>query len=401
MEFNFKLFMRLTYRAFFDNENTMGRMTWKRAKAVFLWYAVMPIHHLITWICFGLDNILFPGFKDQEVEAPVFIIGNFRSGSTLLQRILASDEENFTAMKLWEIYGAPSLTQRHFWKWVKRVDARIFRGFFLRVLNGWNQRNLDIIPMHKVNLWETDEDEGLMLHNYASTFLMFVFPFLDEMPKYHRFDTDLTENEKRIAMEFYRSCIKRHVYFHGGKRYVAKNPTFSVKIDSLREYFPGAKFIYLARNPLAQVASKTSFLSFIWNYFNDPDEKYPLREFVYEIIKHWYRDPLEKLDRIPSSERYILKYDDLTEDTEEVVKSIYQRFDLDISPEFGEKLTAAAENSRNYSSNHSYSLEDMGYTQPQTEEDFSDIFERFKFQPETPDISQKQSPASRKTISKP
>ncbi len=59
----------------------------------------------------------------QEIEAPVFIIGNFRSGSTLLQRLLAKDEEHLTAMTTLEIYIAPSITQRVFWKAAGKVDT--------------------------------------------------------------------------------------------------------------------------------------------------------------------------------------------------------------------------------------------------------------------------------------
>jgi hypothetical protein len=379
MTYNFRLFLRLTYRAFFNNENTYGRLTWKRFKALAIWYSIIPALNVYTHLCFWLDDILFPAYKDQAVEDPVFIIGNFRSGSTMLQRLMSEDSENFTAMKTYEIYTAPSITQRYVYKYGRRVDAVLFGGWLLKQVNKWNERRMQSIPMHPLDVWQVDEDEGLLFHNWSSTFLMFVFPFLDDLPRYYRFDTDVPEAERRQIMQFYKSCVQRHVYFHGGKRYIAKNPSFSVKVESLREYFPDAQFIYLARNPMDQVPSETSFLSFIWHYFNDPDEKYPFREFVYEMIGHWYRYPLNRLEGFPIGQRIILRYDDLVNNLGDTVRNIYSRFGLHISPGFHERIEAAEERSRGYTSSHSYSLEDMGYEEATTYSDFQDIFERFEF----------------------
>ena len=84
MAFNFKLFFRLTYHAFFKSRGTHGRLTAKRLRALALWYLVFPFYNLVTWICLLLDDILFPQYRRQEIKDPTFIIGNFRSGSTLL-----------------------------------------------------------------------------------------------------------------------------------------------------------------------------------------------------------------------------------------------------------------------------------------------------------------------------
>ncbi len=379
MRFNFRLFFRLTFWALFKSRNTNGRLTPKRIKALIGWYLVMPLHNLLTWIAFFLDEIFFRGYRKQKVEAPIFIIGNFRSGSTLLQRLLAQDNEHLTAMKTWEIYVAPSITQRKFWKFVENLDRRLLGGRLAKLLVKAEARRLGTIPMHRVALHEVDEDEGILLHNWASSFLMFIFPFHEVMCPYLYFDTEMSDREKKMAMEFYYRMVQKHVYYHGGKQYIAKDPAFSSKVDTLRGYFPDAKFIYLVRNPVDMLASKTSFFAYIWKYFNEPYEPYPFREMLLDLTRSWYIDTLKTLEALPESEYMIIKYRSLVEDLDVTTRSIYDHFNIPLTPDFEEKLYTAVQEAANYVSKHRYSLIEMGYSTEQVYEQYHEIFERFEF----------------------
>src|SRR5690349_382150 len=101
---NFRLFWRTTYRSFFQSKNTPAHLTRKRIIFLLLFYTVWPIGQLIHWISFFLDDILFPGYKTQKIEKPLFILGNLRSGSTFLHRLLSRDSETFTSLTTWDIY---------------------------------------------------------------------------------------------------------------------------------------------------------------------------------------------------------------------------------------------------------------------------------------------------------
>lgn len=379
MRFNFRLFFHLTYRAFFKAKGTNARLTPKRKKALFFWYLVLPLHHLFTWFCFLLDEIFYRGYRNVEVKAPIFIIGNFRSGSTLLQRLIAQDEGRMTAMKTWEIYLAPSITQRRLFKLIERVDRKLFGGWLKKQLAKREAGVLGTIPMHRVGLWEVDEDEGILLHNNTSTFSMFIFPFLDAFRTYLYFDTEMPTDEKRMTMQFYYRMVQKHLYLHEGRCYIAKNPAFSVKIDSLREYFPDAKFVYLVRNPVDMLASKTSFFSYIWNYFGSPLEEYPFREELLDLTRHWYLYSLERLQRLPESEYLILEYNDLVGRLDTSIQTIYNHFGKDYTEQYAQRVNLAVEKASGYVSKHKYSLLDMGYTPEQVYENYKQIFQRFNF----------------------
>jgi hypothetical protein len=379
MRFNFRLFFRLLYWSLFKSKGTHGRLTPHRRKALLFWYLVFPLHNLFTWFSFLLDEIFFRDYRKQEVESPLFIIGNFRSGSTLLQRLMAKDEEHLTAMRTWEIYGAPSITQRKLLKFARRMDERFLGGRLHKLLYKFEANRLNSIPMHRVALHEVDEDEGILLHNWTSSFLMFIFPFLDALPPYLHFDTENSIKEKRLAMDFYYRMVQKHVYFHGGKQYIAKNPVFSAKIHALREYFPDAKFIYLVRNPVDMLASKTSFFTYIWRYFNDPLEPYPFKDMLLDLTKRWYVETLKTLETLPKTEYVILKYGDLVGELDASTRDLFTHFNIPISKDFELKLAEAVAAAAGYVSKHKYSLFEMGYTAEQVYDQYREIFERFEF----------------------
>jgi hypothetical protein len=379
MRFNFRLFLRLTYWAFFKSHNTHGRLTPKRIKSLLWWYIIFPTHNVLTWICFFLDEIFYHDYRNQEIAAPIFIIGNFRSGSTLLQRLLAKDDANLIAMKTWEIYIAPSIIQRKFWKLVERVDRRFLGDRLAKMLAKAEAKRLGTIPMHRVALHEVDEDEGILLHNWASSFLMFIFPFPEVMCPYLYFDIEMAAKEKKRAMEFYYRMVQKHIYFHGGRQYIAKNPAFSSKVDALREFFPDAKFIYLVRNPVDMLASKTSFFAYIWNYFNEPYEPYPFRDVLLGLTRSWYLDTLMTLEALPESEYLIIKYRSLVEELDATIRLIFSHFGMPFTDTFKAKLCDAVQEAANFVSKHQYSLTEMGYTADQVYQQYKEIFERFGF----------------------
>jgi hypothetical protein len=283
-------------------------------------------------------------------------------------------------MKTWEIYVAPSLVQRKFLFWGIGIDRKVLKGAILKFVHRFDERWLKPVPIHSIGLFEAEEDEGVLLYNWTSSFLMFIYPFPDSLPPYWYFDTQVSERDQRLSMRFYRGIVQRHVYFHGGKRYLAKNPISCVKIKALREYFPDAKFIYLVRNPVDMLASKTSFFSFAWHYFNQPMERYPFKDVLLDFTRHCYTYPLRRLSELPTSEYMILDYDDLVAELESSTKKIYNHFGIPMSGRFSSILDEAVEQSASYISKHHYSLAEMGYTPEQVYNLYKDVFERFNFE---------------------
>jgi hypothetical protein len=380
MPFNFALAAKLTFLQFFKSKNSTLEFTPRRRAAMLLWYLVIPIHQLLTFICFYLDEIFFPAYRKQEIKAPVFIVGNFRSGSTLLQRLLARDPDHFTSMNIAEIYIAPTLTQRAFWKLIGAFDRILFGGRGRKWLQGRDRAWLDSIQMHKVGLFTPDEDEGLLITIWSTMFLQFVFPAIDELPPYDHFDESIPEPQRKRIMGFYRAIIRRHLYDAGGDRiYLAKSPGHTARIESIYEFFPDAHIIYLARNPLRLVPSALNFFKYIWSYMGVPDGAKRFQAAMFKQFKYWYLYPMQRFKDKPAARFMVLRYNDFVADVEATIKRLYEWMSLPLSDVFRRVVEQVVKANQAFESDNVYTLEELGLTRQLIVDEFAEVFDLFKF----------------------
>lgn len=385
MSYNFRLFWRMFYRSFFQWKGTPARLTQKRLTFIILFYLVWPLGGLAHWFFFFLDDIFFPGYKNQPIEKPLFILGNFRSGSTFLHRLLSRDD-NFTSLTIWDIYLTPSVTQKKITQFVSRLDYKL-GGHLHRLLFTFDRATLGKIRIHPISFFKPEEDENIHFQNWDGYFISYLFPFTDELPDYQHFDHALPTKHKQRIMEFYKSMLQRHLYATGKKHFVAKNPAFSPKIETLSNFFPDARLIYLVRNPLDMLPSTISWINYARSQFTEPEEKYLYIDEILELTKHWYQHPLQYLDSHPSPRHLILEYDDLIRNPESVIRSFYEQFGYPNQPALDKIVTEAMAETLAYKSDHIYSYEEMGFTRQQIIELYADIFERFGFDKREPKLS--------------
>ena len=383
MHYNFRLFWRTFYRSFFDYKNTTAPLTRKRFIFLLLFFAVWPLGTLFYWFLFWLDDILFPGHKTQPIEKPLFILGNLRSGSTFLHRLLSRDSETFTSMTIWDIYLAPSVTQKKITQLASRLDNKL-GGHLHRLLYEFDRRTLGKFKIHPISFFQPEEDENILFHIWDSYWVSFLFPFMDELPNYPHFDEALSPEHRRRIMVFYKSMLQRHLYATGKKYYVAKAPAFSAKIETLVEFFPDARIIYLARNPLDMLPSTISWMNYARGVFTQPKEKYLYLDEILDFTQHWYRYPLQYLDSHPSPRHLILKYDDLILRPEQTLRAFYEQFGYPDKPGLADIVDRAVKETLAFHSDHVYSYEEMGFTRQQIIDLYADIFERFGFDKRDP-----------------
>ena len=386
MAFNLKAFIRFLYKSLFKSKGTNYRLTPKRAGLLALAFVIYSLVESMIWLGFLCDEILFPGYREVRIKEPVYIVGNPRSGTTFLQRLLAKDEEMFSTMRTWEMLLAPSVTMRRLFGALSRLDRRLGSPLHraLGMLEeSWQEDNV----VHRIALRAPEEDEYLLVHIFSTLKIWLYVAMLDEAERYTYFDSRMPEEEKERIMTFYVRCLQRHLYAHGetgagpnnAKHYLAKNPHFSPMIDTLYDYFPDIKIIYLARNPLDMIPSYISLKEDEWQLLGDPVEAYASRQYVLDMADHWYTYPLERLAEAPQDSAIVVDFDDMVSDARRVVREIYERFGLELSPAFDEILRRATERARQHESEHEYSLQEMGLTAEQIVSQYKEVFERFEF----------------------
>src|SRR5258706_10642578 len=356
MHYNIRLFWRTFYRSFFASKRPTPRRTEHRFVSRALFYLLSPVGSIIHCLCFFLAYFFLPAYKNQPIEKPLFILGNLRSGSTFLHRLLSRDSETFTSLTTWDIYLTPSVTQKKITQFVARIDNKL-GGHLHRALHAFDRATLGKIKIHQISFFQPEEDENNHLHIWDGYFVTFLFPFMDEFPNYQHFDEALSPEHKRRIMSFYKSMLQRHMYANGKKYFVAKNPASSAKIETLMEFFPDARIIYLARNPLDMLPSTVSWINYARRQFTDPKEKWLYRDEIVDMTKYWYRHPLQYLDSHPSPRHLILNYDDLIQRPEAVLRSFYEQFGYPDQPGLEIIVDEAVKETLTFNSDNVYSYE--------------------------------------------
>jgi hypothetical protein len=379
MFFNYRLFFQQFFRSLFPGGRSDLRFGPNRMRFFVFFFILFPWLWFFAYFGFLLDRIFFPGFRRQPVRRPVFILGNFRSGSTMLQRLLARDRANFSAIRSWEIYTAPSISQRRMIQGIKTVDRWFGSPLYKRIM-AWEERVLRQVKIHRIGVYEPEEDEGLFFYIWYSLFIWFFFPTSVENARFDRFDEVVREPRKRRIMRFYRNCIKRHLYARSrqyGRHYLSKNPSHTGRIDALLKEFPDARIIYLLREPDEMISSSLSWFSFCWNYFTDPADPYAHKELILEMAEHFYSYPLQRLAAAPPENRLVVRYEALTGDVEKTVQEIYRHFGLTMTDEFRRAVSSAARRSRAYKSRHNHTLENARVSESQVENLYRKPYRKF------------------------
>jgi hypothetical protein len=377
MKLNIRLYLKTMYYAFFKSQGTPGRLTPKRFLILVFIFMFYPLWRFSIRVAYLLDNLFYPDHLQQEIKQPVFIVGNFRSGTTLLHRLLVKDQAA-TSMTGWEIYLSPSVVGRKLLHWGMRLNYAIGNPAQW-IIDVFDRIVAQSSEVHKIGLNEVEEDGQVLFHIWSSYDLLAFFPFPKLLKRYIYYDEQIPPEEKERDICYYHEVLKKHIFAHHGKRFISKNPSYSPKVHALHEEFPDAKFINLVRNPLQVLPSSISLFSKHWQIYGDPEDKYSLQETFIEHSKYWYLYPHRYLKRLPRDQYVCIRYKDLIADPERIVKLIYRRFGFELSPEYARVLHLESEKAKNYKSKHKYSLRAIGLSKGHLVREFSRIFWEFKF----------------------
>jgi len=358
-------------------------MTLKRFFVLTFIFLLYPLWHFSIRLAYGLDKIFYPQLQEQNVKQPIFIVGNFRSGTTLLHRLMAKDSR-FTGMKTWEIFLAPSILQRKFYRWILRIN-RFIGNPIKRIINSFENILKKYAYIHPSGLNKIEEDGHIFLHLFSTYNLFAFFPFPELIRNYIYYDEEVPESQKEVEMSYYQGILKRHMYSNQGKRYISKSPTYSAKVKTLHKQFPDAKFINLVRSPLRVIPSSVSMFSRHWKIYGEPEEDYPQTapEVICEQAKFWYIYPHQYLKTLPSDQYVMVRYQDLTANPKATIENIYKKLGLEMTPKYRQVLSEESEKAKEYKSHHHYSLKKMGLNDKWLNEEFSQVIREYKIDKKT------------------
>ena len=314
---------------------------------------------------FEEDLKRFPEILDQEIIAPIVIVGLPRTGSTMTHRLLASDP-NHTAMLWWEgRYPAllPGEKQGD-------IEARMELG--KAEVDAVVAASPEALDIHPWDYKGADEEILLLEHNFLST----VPESFMALPSYSEW---IEEQDHTLAYEDLKKFIQYLQWQNPGrekKRWVLKSPHHLGFIDKMISVFPDAKIIQTHRDPIKTVPS---FCSMCANLFE------PLTTNFDKVFigKHWSNKLTRALNHCMNiSEQHPnnfldLEFLNMIKDPIDEMKKIYEF----IGESFGEKTEVAMEAWREENKHemgaHKYSLEEYDLTESQINNNFAKYQQKY------------------------
>jgi omega-hydroxy-beta-dihydromenaquinone-9 sulfotransferase len=260
-----------------------------------------------AWLGDRIDRTPIP-------HAPLFIIGHWRTGTTLLHELLILDPS----------HNSPNtyqcLAPHHF-----LLTERLFKRLFWFLMP--TRRPMDNMPLG----WDRpQEDEfALCMLGQPSPYNTIAFP---NHPPQDQLAYDLVKLPARQLRSWKQAFMTflRHLSYKDPRRLVLKSPTHSCRIKVLRELFPDARFVHIVRDPYVVFSSTVNLWKSLYETHGLQRPSYAgLEERVFETFDHLY----EEIDRgkieVPAGRFHEMRYEDLIQDPVAEMRRLYEGLQLE------------------------------------------------------------------------
>jgi omega-hydroxy-beta-dihydromenaquinone-9 sulfotransferase len=271
-------------------------------------------------------------------EPPLFVLGHWRSGTTLLHELLMLDSRH-TCPNTYQC-----MTPHHF----------LWTEWFLPSMIRWmlpSTRPMDAMSAG----WDRPQEDEFALVNLGvpSPYLAWAFPNHGPVADEYLDLRGISPADREAWKRTWREFVQRLALL-GDRRIVLKSPTHTARVRTILEVFPDAKFIHIVRDPLVLFPSTVRLwksLSEVQGFQIPRDDAGWIEGHVLDTFVRMYECFEQDRGLVPPDRLIDVRYENLVVDPVGQMRDIYRRLNLgdfaDVEPEIAEY----AKKSRNYKTN--------------------------------------------------
>jgi hypothetical protein len=291
-----------------------------------------------------------PEIVGVDVVPPIVIVGQGRTGTTILHDLLAQDPASRVPLT-WEVdhpVPPPETATYETDPRIAEVDETL-AGVDL-VLPGFRS-------MHPMGARLPQECVRIT----ASDFRSMIFPTQYRVPSYAHWL--LHEADMAPAYRWHRMFLEHLQSKHPAQRWVLKSPGHVWALDALMAEYPNALLVQTHRDPLRIVASLSSLVARLRSLASD-DSTIP------DVASDFAEDIFEGLDcsvtarengTVPADRVVDVQFRSFMADPFATINSIYEKLGLELAPEAEKRMREFfAAHPQDKHGSHTYTFADTG-----------------------------------------
>ena len=300
--------------------------------------------HVVDWVTRN------PSIADADIRPPIVVLGQPRTGTTILFDVLAQDPANRVPLT-WEVdqpWPPPETATYDTDPRIAEVDAKL--------------ANVDLLipgfrAMHDMGAKLGQECVRIT----AADFRSMIFATQYRVPEYQHWL--LHHADMASAYRYHRMFLQYLQSAHAGDRWVIKSPAHLWSLGAMFHEYPDALIVQTHRDPLRVICSLASLVDLLRRLASDDVS-------ISEVAAEWVDDIVVGLDRaiearkdgtVPAGQAVDVLFSDFLRDPMVVVGTIYDRLGIELSDEAEKAMrTFLAANPQEKHGGHRYSFADTG-----------------------------------------
>lgn len=344
--------------AFVESLNEEAALSFIGKIAAWLDCSRMAATHLRVEQALRLD----PSIVETKLPTPIFVLGLFRSGTTVLHRLLGEDPENRT-LPHWESFdpapcrGGPAQTQR-----------RLGRTLMLAKLVSPH-----IEAIHPMDAYQTDECRGMFTNVFRTPQLHVQYRVGGYVDWLFGQDATIAYRHHRRQLQL---AFRQRPY---GTRLVLKDPTHTFFIDAILEVFPDARFVFIHRDPAETLSSICSLHAYARSVFSSDVEAHALgAELSESYMMQRLESAVARVDQLAPGRVAHVRAPDLSRDAVGTIADAYCTLGMELGDDARDAMGAyMTQKRKDRGPRHIHMTEGFGLDTDAIRERFSSYCQRF------------------------
>jgi hypothetical protein len=248
-----------------------------------------------------------PSVLSRPIQAPVFITGMPRSGTTFLHRLILQDPSTAAPLLFQLVYPYASRNSG-MGTALRKMWVRLQLGLFRMIAPELN-------ALHPIAVDAPEECTDI----HAQVFQSLRFDTMYRVPSYNEW---LQRCGFLDAYRFHRRFLQHLDAQLPGRRWVLKSPDHLFALDDIRKVYPDARLVFVHRDPVCVLASVAKLTEVLRRPFARSIDRW---EIGRQVAASW-ADGSERMSRVSASGQSVLHlhYRQIVSSPLDAVRAVYQ-----------------------------------------------------------------------------